>query len=75
MAGIGGGRFGQMVNDVFVETGLGSGYQGNNPNRGAFNKARSQRRRKAKERRSAYETQTNGYGVSGAATGGMAQWS
>jgi hypothetical protein len=71
MAGIGGGTFGKMVDGVFVPTGLTANYQGNNPNRGAFNKARAARRAKYKERNPGAE----GFGISSAAAGGLAQWS
>jgi hypothetical protein len=48
-----------------------AGYIGPNPNRGAFNKARAARRGKYKERNPGAE----GFGISSAAAGGLAQWS
>jgi hypothetical protein len=65
---------GTMVNGEFVETGLPAGETQTNPNRSVRTFMRNSRRKKAKERRSAYEEQSNGYGVQSAASGTATSW-
>ncbi len=65
---------GKMVDGKFVATGVPAGPAQRNAMRGQINRMRADRRRKAKERRSAFNPTASGWGTSGNASGGMAQW-